>query len=129
MADKSTLHKVEIRYIPAKQLGLLFMKASQGDPAAFLDPKDMELIDMPGFEGSRRPVTHPKNLMTIYKHYQRIVDTPDERTAAIKARSMSVGDAIVYKGVAYYVGPNETGFLVRDESGELVAVTPDNCGG
>jgi hypothetical protein len=125
MADKTTMTKVEIRYIPNAKVGKLFMKAQLGDATAFLDFKELELIDMPGMDASRRSVAHPKNLETIYKHYQRVDDTADERCAQLKVRSMSVGDAIVVKGKAYYVV--QDGFAFKDANGELVAVTPENC--
>lgn len=125
MPDKSTLTKVEIRYIPSKLIGPLFMKAQTGDPEAFLPVADLDLIDMPGMEASRRPITHPKNLETIYRHYQRIDDTADERCTQLKVRSMSVGDAIVVKGKAYYVVAE--GFAFKDDDGKLVDVTAENC--
>lgn len=124
MSEKSTLTKVEIRYLPSAQIGKLFMKAQVGDPAAFLPVSELDLIDMPGMEASRRAITHPKNLETIYRHYQRIDDTPDERCTQLKVRSMSVGDAIVVKGRAYYVVSD--GFAFKDDEGTLVPVTPEN---
>lgn len=126
MPDKTTLTKVEIRYIPSKLVGSLFMKAQLGKPEAFLPMSELDLIDMPGMDASRRAVSHPKNLETIYKHYQRIDDTADERCAQLKVRSMSVGDAIIVKGTAYYVVPD--GFAYKDEQGNLVTVTNENCG-
>lgn len=126
MPDKTTLTKIEIRYIPNAKVGPLFMKAQLGQPEAFLPVSELDLIDMPGMDASRRAVSHPKNLETIYKHYQRIDDTPDERCTQLKVRSMSVGDAIVVKGKAFYVVSD--GFAFKDESGTLVPVTPENCG-
>lgn len=126
MADKAQLSRVEIRYMPKAQVGKLFMKAQMGDPAAFLPPHEMEPVDMPGMAAEIRAVNHPKNLRTIFKHYQRIDDTPDERTKQISIRSMTVGDAIVIKGKAYYVIDDDGIFAVKSESGELIELTEEN---
>lgn len=119
-----TMYKVEIRYVPAAKLGQVFMQAQLGQPDAFLPPAELDLVDMPGLAASRRPPSHPKNLETIYKHFQRIDDTGDERTHQLHVRSMSVGDAIVIKGRAYYV--TSEGFAFKDDAGNLVPVTEDN---
>lgn len=122
---KTNLVKVEIRYVPAAQIGAVFLKAQLGNPDAFMDPDKMELIDMPGFNATRRAASHPKNLETIYKHYQNIDGTADERTTQLKSRSMTVGDAIVVNGRAFYVAA--AGFVYKDAKGALVDVTEDNC--
>jgi stage V sporulation protein SpoVS len=120
-AKKSNVVKVEVRYVPATKIGEVFMKAQMGLVDGFLNPSDMDLVDMPGFEVSRRASNHPKNLETIYKHYQAIDGTPDERCTQLKVRSMTVGDCLVIEGTAYYVAPNE-GFVTKDGS-QLVPVT------
>lgn len=128
--NKTAVTRFEIRYVPANQLGKLYMKANNSDPSAFLPPNELDVIDMPGMNNTKRPITHPKNLMTIYKMYQVIDGTDDERTAQIKARSMTLGDAIVIKGKAYYVANSDrfpSGFVVKNEAGELVEVTEENC--
>jgi hypothetical protein len=119
-AKKSSIVKVEVRYVPAARLGQVFLKAQLGQADGFLDPKDMELVDMPGFEMMRRASNHPKNLETIYKHYQTIDGTPDERCTQLKVRSMTVGDCLVIEGTAYYVATD--GFVTKDGD-QLVPVT------
>lgn len=129
MPDKTNYTKVEIRYIPSKMIGPLFMKAQIGNADAFLEFSELDLIDIPGIDATRRAVSHPKNLETIYKHYQRVDDTPDERCTQLKVRSMGVGDAIIVNGKAYYVTTkdlSESGFATKD-GGSLVPVTPENC--
>jgi hypothetical protein len=122
---KTNLIKVEIRYVPAARIGEVFMQAQLGKAEAFLPSDDMELIDMPGFNATRRAASHPKNLETIYKHYQNIDGTSDERTTQLRARSMTVGDAIVVNGRAFYVAAK--GFVYKDAKGALVDLTEDNC--
>lgn len=130
MPDKTTISRFEIRYIPAAKLGPLYMKVNKSDPSAFLPVNELDVVDMPGMNNVKRPLTHPKNLQTIYKMYQVIDGTDDERTAQIKARSMTLGDAIVIKGKAYYVANSDqfpSGFVVKNDAGELVEVTEENC--
>lgn len=124
MAD-AKITKVEIRYIPANKIGECFMKASLGLPEGFLPYKEMEIIDMPGMNASRRDPAHPRNLETIYKHYQSITGSSDERTAQLKCRSMACGDCIVVNNVAYYVAPD--GFVTREKDGSLTPVVADDA--
>lgn len=120
---KQNIVKVEVRYVPASKIGQVFMQAQMGQPEGFLPVKELDLVDMPGFNQSRRAPNHPKNLETIYKHYQTIDGTPDERPTQLKVRSMTVGDALVIEGVAYYVAPE--GFATL-EDGQLVPVTAED---
>lgn len=122
---KQNIVKVEVRYVPAAKIGQVFMKAQMGLAEGYLAYKDMDLVDMPGFEQSRRASNHPKNLETIYKHYQSIDGANDERCTQLKVRSMTVGDALVIEGVAYYVAPTDfapSGFVTK-LGNELVPVT------
>ena len=119
------LTKVEIRYVPAAKIGEVFMKATLGLPEAFLPYKEMDLIDMPGMNATRRAPNHPKNLETIYKHYQSISGDSSERPGQLKVRSMATGDAIVINGEAYYVAAQ--GFVTRAKDGSLVPVTEENA--
>jgi hypothetical protein len=64
----------------------------------FLPYKEMDLIDMPGMNASRREPSHPRNLETIYKHYQTVSGDSTERPTQLKVRSMAIGDAIVIDG-------------------------------
>jgi hypothetical protein len=118
------LTKVEIRYVPAAKIGEVFMKATLGLPEAFLPPNEMDLIDMPGMNATRRAPNHPKNLETIYKHFQTISGDSSERPTQLKVRSMATGDAIVIGGVAYYVAA--TGFVTKTKDGTLVPVTEES---
>lgn len=122
--------KVEIRYVKPEQVSVVWLNAHQNKPEGYLDPADMDLVDMPQFErNSKRDVAHPRNLETIYKHFQRIEDTNDERCAQLKIRSMSVGDCIVVDKRAYWVAPLglvPTGFVTKDAKGNIVPVeVPD----
>lgn len=123
-SQKMNLTKVEVLYVPAAKIGEVFMKAQLGLPEAFLDPKDMEVVDMPGINAVRRPANHPRNLETIYKHYQQIQNTSDERAAQLKVRSMTVGDALRIDNRTYYV--MSSGFGFKDAEGNMVAVTEEN---
>lgn len=124
MADnKPKMTKVEIRYIPAEKIGECFMKANLGMPEGFLPYKEMDLIDMPGMNASRREPNHPRNLETIYKHYQTVSGDSTERPSQLKVRSMAVGDAIVIDGVAYYVAAS--GFVTREKDGSIKPVEDD----
>lgn len=122
MASTANITKVEIRYVPDAKIGEVFGKVMLGDPAGFLSPEDMELQDMPGLDHSKRPANHPKNLETIYKHYQSIDGDDKERPTQLKVRSMSLGDCIVIHGVAYYVASD--GF-VTVENGEVTPVAAE----
>lgn len=122
-ADKPKMTKVEIRYIPAEKIGECFMKANLGLPEGFLPYKEMDLIDMPGMNASRREPNHPRNLETIYKHYQTVSGDSTERPSQLKVRSMAVGDAIVIDGVAYYVAAS--GFVTREKDGSIKPVEDD----
>lgn len=125
MADeKAKITKIEIRYIPAAKIGECFMKASLGQPDGFLPYKELEIIDMPGMNAMRRSPSHPRNLETIYKHYQSISGDSTERPTQLKCRSMACGDAIVVDGVAYYVAPQ--GFVTREKDGTLKPVEADD---
>lgn len=131
MADRKSLTRFEIRYIPAAKLGPLFLKANGSDPDAFLPVEQLEVIDMPGMNNTRRAVTHPRNLLTIYQQYQAIDGTDDERTKQLGCRSMTTGDAIVVNGVAYYKVNEDhfpSGFATKAADGKLVDVTEENCG-
>lgn len=118
------LTKVEIRYVPAAKIGEVFLKATLGDESAFMPPKEMDLIDMPGMNATRRSPNHPKNLETIYKHYQAISGDNSERPAQLKVRSMATGDCIVIEGTAYYVAAQ--GFVTKAKDGSLVPVTEES---
>lgn len=118
------LTKVEIRYVPAAKIGECFMKATLGLPEAFLPYKEMDLIDMPGMNATRRAPNHPKNLETIYKHFQSISGDATERPAQLKVRSMATGDAIVIDGTPYYVASD--GFVTKAPDGTLVPVTEES---
>jgi hypothetical protein len=120
MATTANITKVEIRYVPDAKVGEVFGKAMLGSADGFLPPEDMELQDMPGLDHSKRPANHPKNLETIYKHYQAIDGDEKERTTQLKVRSMSMGDCIVIDGKAYYVAAE--GF-VTVENGEVKPVS------
>lgn len=120
-ATSKSLTKVEIRYVPPAKIGEVYVKALLGQPEAFLPYKEMDLIDMPGMNATRRAPNDPKNLETIYKHFQTIKGTPDERPTQLKCRSMTTGDAIVINGVAYYVA--NQGFVTKAKDGSLVPVT------
>lgn len=116
-ANTTNLTKVEIRYVPDEKLGAVYFKAQMGEREGFLSPADMRLTDVPGLDHTKRAVNHPKNLETIFKHYQDIDGTPDERCAQLKVRSMTVGDCIVdlTDNTAYYVTSKdvaESGFVV-----------------
>lgn len=102
-AAKQNTTKAEIRYVPDAKIGEVWVKAQMGQVEGFLDPAEMDLIDMPGFVAQRRSASHPRNLETIYNYYQKIDGAPEERTEQLKVRSMSTGDAIVIDGTAYYV--------------------------
>lgn len=131
MAERKSLTRFEIRYMPAAKLGSLFMKVNNSVPEAFLPVDDLDVVDMPGMNNTRRPVTHPRNLLTIYQQYQVIDGTDDERTKQLGCRSMTVGDAIVVNGTAYYKVNDEhfpSGFATKDADGKLVEVTEENCG-
>ena len=118
------LTKVEIRYVPAAKIGEVFMKATLGLPEAFLPYKEMDLIDMPGMNATSRAANHPKNLETIYKHYQAISGDASESPAQLKVRSMATGDAIVVDGVAYYCAAE--GFVTKAPDGTIVPVTEES---
>lgn len=122
MASTANITKVEIRYVPDAKVGEVYGKAMLGLAEGFLPPEELELQDMPGLDHSKRPANHPKNLETIYKHYQAIDGDDKERTTQLKVRSMSLGDAIVIDGTAYYVA--EDGF-VTVENGEVKPVSLD----
>jgi hypothetical protein len=119
MASTTGITKIEIRYVGDTRVGEVYGKVLTGDPSGFLPPEEMELQDMPGLEHNKRPANHPKNLETIYKHYQAIDGEDKERTTQLKVRSMSLGDCIVISGVAYYVAAD--GF-VTVENGEVKPV-------
>ena len=121
MATTTNVTKCEIRYVPANLIGEVFGKAQLGIRDAYLKPEDMELIDMPGLDHSKRAANHPKNLETIFKHYQSIDGDDKERTTQLKMRSMTVGDAIVVSGTAYYVAPDGFVTIVDDEIVPVVA--------
>lgn len=120
MSSTTNITKVEIRYVPAEKLGEMYAKAMLGLREGFLDPSTMELQDVPGFDHAKREANHPKNLETIYKHYQVIDGADDERPAQLKIRSMSYGDCIIIDGKPYYVASE--GF-VTIENDEVVPVT------
>lgn len=122
MATTTNVTKVEIRYVPNDKIGEVFSKALLGQRDGFLKPEEMELQDMPGLDHNKRKANHPKNLETIYKHYQVIDGTEDERTKQLKVRSMSYGDAIVINNVAYYVAAD--GFVTINDKDEVVEVVP-----
>lgn len=122
MASTANITKAEIRYVPDAKVGEIYGKAMLGLPEGFLPPDQLELQDMPGLDHSKRPANHPKNLETIYKHYQTIDGDDKERTTQLKVRSMSLGDCIVIQGTAYYVA--EDGF-VTVENGEVKPVATD----
>ena len=122
-STNKNLTKVEIRYVPAAKIGEVFMKATLGLAEAFLPPNEMDLVDMPGMNATRRAANHPKNLETIYKHFQTISGSSDERPSQLKVRSMATGDAIVIDGTAYYVA--SSGFVTKAKDGTLVPVTEE----
>lgn len=118
---ESKVIKVEVYYIPDEKLGEIWIKAHMGDVSGFLDVSELKLVDQPGFRRhTDRANHHPRNLETIYKHYQAIDGSNHERTSQLKVRSMSVGDAIVVDGETYYVASE--GF-VKKEKNTLVPVT------
>lgn len=122
VASTASITKIEVRYVPDSLIGEVFGKVMTGNPEGFLAPEEMELQDMPGLDHSKRPANHPKNLETVYKHYQAIDGDDKERTTQLKVRSMSLGDCIVIQGKAYYVASE--GF-VTVENGEVAPVTAD----
>lgn len=122
MATTANITKLEIRYVSDARVGEVYGKVLTGDPTGFLPPEEMDLQDMPGLDHSKRPANHPKNLETIYKHYQVIDGDTNDRTAQLKVRPMTLGDCIVVNGVAYYVA--EDGF-VTVENGEVKPVTAE----
>lgn len=117
---KEATVKTEIRYVPDAKVGDVWAKAQMGLPEGFLDPAELDLIDMPGFVAKKRAANHPRNLETIYNYYQRIDGAPEERTEQLKVRSMTTGDAIVIDGTAYYVA--NKGFVTRADDGTVAAV-------
>lgn len=123
-ASTKNVTKVEIRYVPADKIGEVFMKASLGMAEGFLPYKEMDLIDMPGMNATKRAPNHPKNLETIYKHYQTYSGDKTERPTQLKQRSMAAGDCIVINGVAYYVAAN--GFVKRNADGSIEEVTAES---
>lgn len=120
MPTTANITKIEIRYVPDNKVGEIYGKAMLGLPEGFLPPEDMELQDMPGLDHSKRPANHPKNLETVYKHYQTIDGDEKERPTQLKVRSMTIGDCVVIDKVAYYVGAE--GFVTVTDG----VVTPVN---
>lgn len=117
----SKITRVEVRYVPDDKIDQVTAQAMLGLADGFLPAAQLELIDEPGFEHAKRDVDHPKNLETIYKAYQVVDGTDDERCAQLKVRSMTYGDAILFDGIAYYVAA-DGGFVTRTTKGELVPV-------
>lgn len=112
MSTKSSIVKVDVYYVPNDLLDEATPRAMLGQRKGFLPVAQLDKVDSPGFEHSKRDVSHPKNLDTIYKAYQVVDSTEDERAVQLKIRSMTYGDAIVYDGVAYYVAAD--GFVTVD---------------
>jgi hypothetical protein len=123
MATTQSVTKVEIRYVPAEKIGTVFGQVLMNDRSGYLKPEEMDLVDMPGLDHTKRPANHPKNLETIYKHYQSIDGTEDERTKQLKSRSMSYGDCIVIQGKAYYVASE--GFVYIDDDDKVQPVNSE----
>lgn len=117
--------KVEIRYVPPAKIGEVFMKASLGMADGFMPYKEMDLIDMPGMNATKRSPSHPKNLETIYKHYQTYSGDKTERPTQLKVRSMAAGDCIVINGEAFYVATN--GFVKRNTDGTITEVVAEEA--
>jgi hypothetical protein len=123
-SPRINLTRCEIRYVPAAKMGEVYMKANLGLPEGFLGISEMEFVDSAGMNAIHRSANHPKNLETIYRAYQRIDDTPGERAHQLDQRSMTMGDAIVIDGRAYYVA--SSGFVFKDAGGNIVELTEDN---
>lgn len=136
-SPRTNLVKCEIRYVPGERLGEVFMKAYTGNPDGFLPPEELVSVDVPGINAVYRAPNHPRSLDTIYRIFQRINDTDDERAKQIGQRSMTVGDAVIINNRAYYVSrdgqvgrggtrmvPAE--FVVKNEDGTLTVVTEEN---
>ena len=121
--------RVEIRYSPNDKVAEIFRRVAKGEWDALMSADQMKMIDAPGFEYYRRPPSHPKNLTQIYNVYQ-VVDSDDtERTHTLDERAMTIGDAIVVDGRAYYVLLNGFGTVeVVDGTKTVVLVTEENCG-
>lgn len=117
---KQNTVKAEIRYVPDEKIGEVWAQAQMGLPGGFLPVDDLKLIDMPGFVYARRAPNHPRNLESIYNYYQKIDGAAEERTAQLKVRSMSTGDAIVIEGIAYYVA--NKGFVTKGDDGTVTPV-------
>lgn len=118
--NTANITKIEVRYVPDDLVAEVTPKAMLGLREGYIPVERMELQDTPGFEHTKRGVNHPKNLETIYKAFQVVDGTDDERCAQLKIRSMSYGDAIVIDGKGYYVATD--GFVTIDDAGQLVPV-------
>jgi hypothetical protein len=118
-----TVTRIEIRYVPDEKLGDVFMHAMLGQPEGFLDPKDMTLIDSPGFKWTKRSPSHPRNLEKVYNNYQKVDGDPSERTEQLGVRSMSTGDCLVIDGTAYYV--SASGFVTKTGDKLIPVESPD----
>lgn len=116
--------KVEVRYVPPARVLEIYGKVSLGLPDAFLPPGDLQLIDVCTLKLHMRPANHPANLDTMYRSYQSVDRTPDERTTQLDERSMTKGDAFIIDGHAYYVV--DDGFVSRNDLGSWEAVTEEN---
>ena len=123
MTTTNNITKIEVRYIPDKLIETTLPKAMLGLPEGFLPIDRLETQDTPGFEHTKRAVNHPKNLETVYRAFQVIDGTDDERCAQLRIRSMSWGDAVVVDGVGYYVAAD--GFVTRNADGTLTPVAED----
>lgn len=120
MTSNTNITKVEVRYIPDDLVAEVTPKAMLGMREGFIVTDRLEVQDTPGFEHTKRAVNHPKNLETIYKAFQVVDGTDDERCAQLKIRSMSYGDAIVISNETYYVTAD--GFVTVNAEGDLVPV-------
>lgn len=116
--------KIEVRYVPASRVLENYAKASLGHPDGFLSPEELELVDVCTLLTKHRAANHPSNLHTIYCRYQSVKKTEDERTTQLEIRSMTMGDALVIDGRAYYV--TDVGFSVKDSEGNLVPISEEN---
>lgn len=122
MASTASITKCEIRYVPDALVGEIYGKAMLGLTDGFLPVDKLELQDIPGLDHSRRAANHPRNLETLYRHYQTIDGDDKERPSQLRIRSMSLGDAIIVDGKAYYVASE--GF-VTVEDGVVTPVATD----
>jgi hypothetical protein len=122
MSTAQNITKIEVRYVPDAQVAEVTRRPCSACVRASSPWIRWRSRTRPGFEHTKRSVNHPKNLETIYKAFQVVDGTDDERCAQLKIRSMSYGDAIVFNGVAYYVAAD--GFVTIDGDTLVPVVEP-----